>query len=75
MRATIDTELRAAPHARFFEGARYASPFLGERAVLEVKTGGAPPDWLGILARRHRLTPCSVSKFALACSESYAFRR
>lgn len=71
LRATIDTGCRAAPSDRFYDPPP-GLPFVTGFAIFELKTSGAPPSWFPTLARRHRLSPRSVSKFAHACEQFYA---
>jgi hypothetical protein len=73
VRATIDTQLRAAHTARFFNPSPSLKRLRPSLAILELKTDQGPPDWLPMLAARYDLRPAALSKYELATEHTLQF--
>lgn len=63
LRATIDEGLRLLRRADPLAPPGAGTPFAPRSAILEIKTSGPPPSWLGQLVDRYRLDPRSISKY------------
>jgi hypothetical protein len=75
LRATLDHSFRVWATPDLFEPTPCGQRFGVGQAILEVKTSGAPPDWLPALLAKHRLDPREASKFAFGSFRTYARRR
>lgn len=71
LRLTIDHDFWALPQGEMFAARERGQRFGVGSAILEVKTAGTPPRWLGLLLREHGLDPLALSKFAFASGRTW----